>query len=119
MITYRKDYRAIGLMSGTSIDGIDVAYLESNGVTVSAYGGWSTHRYANDFKNRLRGLILGTGNRDALEEELTLLHWSVVRDFLKRENLNANEIDLIGFHGHTINHEPAKGRTVQIGDGAL
>ena len=101
------------------MDGIDIAYLESDGVTVSSYGGCATHGYANDVRNRLRRLISGFGNRDALEEELTLIHWIAVRDFLKRENLNTNEIDLVGFHGHTIDHDPEKARTVQIGDGAL
>ena len=118
-MTGKKIYRAVGLMSGTSADGIDVAYLESDGFTISAFGGWATHPYPSEFRARLRNLILGSENQSAVEEELTLLHWSTVRDFLKQEKLNADEIDLIGFHGHTIEHDPVQSSTVQIGDGAL
>jgi anhydro-N-acetylmuramic acid kinase len=104
-------------MSGTSLDGIDVAAVESDGEARVATGPALTLPYPPDFRERLRGVLGGRGAVDAVAEELTRLHAAAVAAF--RERYPATRFELIGFHGHTILHAPAQRRTWQIGDGAL
>lgn len=112
----------VGLMSGTSLDGIDAALIETNGVTISATRGFRSAPYAPAFRERLRG-ILGRENSDseveAVERDLTLLHAAAVRALLSDEGVSARQVHCIGFHGHTILHRPEVARTWQIGDSAL
>ncbi|MCS5599305.1 MAG: anhydro-N-acetylmuramic acid kinase, partial [Rhodospirillales bacterium] len=115
----KKVFRAIGLMSGTSSDGIDVAYLESDGLSLSLLGGWATYPYTKSFKKQLRRINSDRSNQNGIERDLTELHYRAVQDFLNSKKLNPEEIDLIGFHGHTIEHNPEESRSVQIGDGEL
>ena len=110
---------AIGLMSGTSRDGIDAALLRSDGEGVIEAGAWLTEPYDDAFRARLAGVIGGRGAVAAVERELTLRHAAAVRRLLAAAGLAPNSIGLVGFHGHTIQHEPQAGRTWQIGDGGL
>jgi anhydro-N-acetylmuramic acid kinase len=107
-------------MSGTSLDGIDVAALATDGLRRVVAGPALTVSYPAAFRDRLRG-ILGRDEASAeiaaVEEELTRLHAAAVARF--RERYAEAAFDLIGFHGHTILHRPAERRTRQIGDGAL
>ena len=111
---------AVGLMSGTSLDGIDVAALATDGEHEVIAGPAETFPYPSGFRDRLRGVLGGTGPREeiaAVEAELTRLHADAVMRF--RERFPQVAIELIGFHGHTILHRPEQRRTWQIGDGAL
>jgi anhydro-N-acetylmuramic acid kinase len=103
--------RVIGLMSGTSLDGIDAAFLLTDGRDHAQAGAALTVPYDPVFRKKLRGVLGGQGDVAAVERTLTELHAQAVRA------LGAGEVDLIGFHGHTILHRPP--RTWQIGDGAL
>ena len=118
---------ALGLMSGTSLDGIDAALLRSDGEAWLEAGVFATYPYEPAFRDRLRA-VLGPGKaRDAVatvEHELTQLHVAAVRALLAEAGLSgdgpaAARVGLVGFHGHTVWHDPAAGRTRQIGDGAL
>lgn len=109
--------RALGLMSGTSLDGIDVALIETDGQQRVAPGPALTVPYPADFRERLRGVLGGVGSVGEVEAELTRLHAEAVAAFRARHPGGA--IDLVGFHGHTILHRPAEHRTWQIGDAAL
>ena len=109
-------YRVIGLMSGTSLDGIDAAFIATDGRDRVEPGPSLTVTYDDDFRARLRGVLGGTGDVAAVEQALTETHAAAVRALVERHSLGA--IDLIGFHGHTILHRPQEGRTWQIGDGA-
>src|SRR5258708_24254110 len=110
-------YSALGLMSGTSLDGIDVAAIASDGEANVATGRALTIPYPNDFRERLRGVLGGIGPGRAVEDALTRLHAAAVVEF---QALHPQaRVELIGFHGHTILHQPEKHRTWQIGDGAL
>lgn len=120
---------AIGLMSGTSMDGIDVALIRSDGATIAERGPFLTVPYSPAFRRRLAdGLetaksIGRRGERPgalgALEEELTRLHAEAVFAYSRQSGIPLESVDLIGFHGQTVLHRPEKGLTVQIGDGKL
>lgn len=122
-----KIRRALGLMSGTSLDGIDIALIETDGenhVRRLAAGGWA---YEPAFRDRLRAALgdaLGIKERTerpgalaAVEAELTRLHAETVLRFVGDRMLQPSAIDVIGFHGQTVLHAPERRLTVQIGDG--
>lgn len=111
---------ALGLMSGTSLDGIDVAALATDGERRVVAGPALTVPYPADFRERLRAILGGTapaGEIAAVEDELTRLHAAAIAEFRRRHP--SVVVGLIGFHGHTILHRPAERRTWQIGNGAL
>ncbi len=117
-----KIYRAIGLMSGTSLDGVDVALIETDGQSYVAAEGFHYMPYDEELRARVRacfGARERTGDIDAVEHDLTIAHVDAVKEFLLREGLDKTDIDVIGFHGQTITHDPAHKFTWQIGDGAL
>jgi anhydro-N-acetylmuramic acid kinase len=113
---------AVGLMSGTSLDGIDAALLTTDGITVESTGASLTVGYEDSLRSRLRN-ILGRRDRDenidSIERELTLAHADAVRRLLDRAGLAAGGVGAVGFHGQTIMHAPEEGLTWQIGDGKL
>jgi anhydro-N-acetylmuramic acid kinase len=108
--------RALGLMSGTSMDGIDAALVETDGRDRVIPGRALTTAYPAEFRERLRSVLGGTGPVAEVEAQLTRLHAQAVDEFLRRNP--GTSIDVAGFHGHTILHRPAERRTWQIGDGA-
>lgn len=115
----KKIFLAIGLMSGTSLDGIDAAILRTDGEKIIEPGQFLNLPYSTQFRERLRLIFEGTESVEVVERELTLLHAKATKSLLTRAALKFSEVDLIGFHGHTIFHEPAQFKTYQIGDGAL
>ena len=104
-------------MSGTSLDGIDIALLVTNGEAVSKFGPTGTMLYSRNLREKIRSTLGGIGDVAGAEEQVTEAHISAVKDFLTQHSINSAEIDLIGFHGHTILHSPLYGKTWQIGDG--
>jgi anhydro-N-acetylmuramic acid kinase len=119
---------AIGLMSGTSMDGIDVAILRTDGSSYVENLFSAECPYDNAFKQRLQN-ALGEAKslRNAsdrtkglreLETEITRRHAKAVKSILVENGLTTNGIDLVGFHGQTVLHRPDQGFTVQLGDGA-
>lgn len=110
---------AIGLMSGTSLDGVDAAVAVTDGVGVERLGPALTRPYDDNTRARLRAVLGGQGAVAEVEAEITRIHAEVVDDLLAQAGLSAGEVDVIGFHGHTILHRPDQRRTWQIGDGAL
>jgi anhydro-N-acetylmuramic acid kinase len=124
-----KTRTAIGLMSGTSMDGIDVALLRTDGEAVVERGASLYIPYDDALRDRWK-MALQTaksirerrerpGSLGADEQALTLCHAAAVKSFLMRNGLSAADIDVIGFHGQTVLHRPDEALTVQIGDGPL
>jgi len=122
-----RTYRAIGLMSGTSMDGIDIAVLETDGETITRFGPSALHPYREDEVALLRRALeeaRGMTDRDArpgvvaeAERMTTVLHAAAVRAFLDANGIEPGSIDVIGFHGQTVLHRPDESLTIQIGDG--
>lgn len=110
---------ALGLMSGTSLDGIDAALLWTDGVRIERTGRAATFPYEASLRDGLRGILGGVGPVEAVERALTEAHAAAVDRLLSDAGLTREAVDVIGFHGHTILHRPNEGRTWQIGDGAL
>lgn len=124
-----KIMTAIGLMSGTSMDGIDVALLRTDGDAFVERGPSAGYAYDPRFRDRLKqGLEEAKsitsreqrpGTLAELERELTLRHAEAVQTFMRNNNIKSDAVDIIGFHGQTVLHRPDDALTVQIGDGAL
>src|SRR4051812_33362956 len=117
-----KIYRSIGLMSGTSMDGIDLALIESNGREIIRRKNFAYKTYSKEFKKRLEGLIYKAPSLlqiKSVENELTLLHADFVNEFLAKEKIDRQTIDVVAFHGHTILHVPGQQITWQIGNAHL
>ncbi len=118
---------AIGLMSGTSMDGIDVAMLRTDGELEIDFGPTLAVEYSASLCARITaGLDEATSiqRRDerpggllGLEHLLTDRHAEAVDLFLKENGLTSDAVDIIGFHGQTVLHRPERGITVQLGDG--
>ena len=108
----------VGLMSGTSLDGIDAALIETDGETVRAFGPFATYPYPPAFRARLAASLGRPSGHEANEAEITRRHADAVRDLLSRLSAGRPLPELAGFHGHTVDHRPDDGVTVQIGDGA-
>lgn len=115
----KKIYRALGLMSGTSLDGVDAAFIETDGEKVLARYGAITVPYKENFRNKIKDVIAKKASIGSVENELTKLHADAVFALLEKLKFHENDVDLIGFHGQTIEHRPDDGITVQIGDGEM
>ena len=119
--------RAIGLMSGTSLDGIDVALLDTDGDARVEAGPSATFGYSDDDRALLRSALevartlddrnARPGALDAAERMITARHAEAVSAFLGRFGLARETVDVVGFHGQTVLHRPERRLTVQIGDG--
>jgi anhydro-N-acetylmuramic acid kinase len=119
--------RAIGLMSGTSLDGVDVALLDTDGEGIVARGPYFFRPYGGSEHALLREALAAAaaltdrtarpGILAAAETMVTDAHAVAVEEFLRRHALAAHDIDVIGFHGQTVLHRPKSRLTVQIGDG--
>tara|TARA_B110000259_G_C13958129_1_gene379568 strand:- start:116 stop:1231 length:1116 start_codon:yes stop_codon:yes gene_type:complete len=120
---------SIGLMSGTSSDGIDASIIKSNGENEVHFKGNLFLPYEEKMRHKIRDLkekinsILdlktNTSEIDNLGKEITFLHAKIVNLIIEKFELSKSKIDLIGFHGHTIFHNFKHKKTKQIGDGKL
>jgi anhydro-N-acetylmuramic acid kinase len=118
-------FKAIGLMSGTSMDGIDVALIETDGETVSAMGASASYPYEPADRDLLRRALREAESlqertarpgvlKDA-EAMVTARHVGAAQRFIREYGIDA--VDVVGFHGQTVWHRPERRLTVQIGDG--
>jgi anhydro-N-acetylmuramic acid kinase len=119
--------RAIGLMSGTSLDGIDIALVDTDGERLDGLGPTGYRPYTQAERALLREALAAAAtlsDRNArpgvladAEQLVTDTHAEMVAAFLSSHGLAASDIDIVGFHGQTVLHRPTQKLTVQIGDG--
>jgi anhydro-N-acetylmuramic acid kinase len=110
---------ALGLMSGTSLDGIDAALIRTDGNDIADLGAWITTPYDDAMRSRIREAVYMRGDIAKVEQEMTLAHVDAVKALLKKAGLKPRDVKVIGFHGQTIAHRPHEGMTWQMGNGAL
>lgn len=129
----QADMRVLGFMTGTSLDAVDMAVLETDGETISAFGPAGERKLTDETRDIMlaatyealrwpRGAvepaIFAEAARAGAEE-----HFAAAEGFLAANRLTWSDIDLIGMHGQTVLHERPRGggvgRTVQLGDAAL
>jgi anhydro-N-acetylmuramic acid kinase len=117
---------ALGLMSGTSLDGVDVALIETDGRRVNALGPSGYRPYTDTERGLLRQALYEAADlpdrtarpgclREA-ERVVTSAHAEAVATFTAQHRMRFDDIDIVGFHGQTVLHRPDKKLTVQIGD---
>lgn len=102
--------KVAGTMSGTSLDGVDVGVIETDGETIFAFGPKAYRAYSDDERDRLRAAL---GKWSGPEVEAA----AQVVDRAHREILTDFSVDLVGFHGQTLAHAPGREGTLQVGDG--
>jgi anhydro-N-acetylmuramic acid kinase len=117
----------LGLMSGTSLDGVDVAMIETDGRRVKAFGPSGYRPYTERERSLLRQALteaVHLPQRDArpgilreAEHAVTVAHAEAVAAFVAQHRFKFEDIDIVGFHGQTVLHRPERRLTVQIGDG--
>jgi anhydro-N-acetylmuramic acid kinase len=121
-------FKAIGLMSGTSLDGVDGAILTTDGEMVAEPGPALTFPYGAETRAKLHAALAAARSLtrglpvppeiDAAERVLTEAHVDLVAHLLAQAELQPSDVDYIGFHGQTVLHRAHEHWTWQIGDGA-
>lgn len=128
-----KPLKAIGLMSGTSLDGIDVAFLETDGEAIQEFGASYFRPYSQGERE-----IIERSTQAALkwnfkgpppnifaqaQDIVDQAHIEAVQTFMQENQIEPEDVDIIGYHGQTILHRPPvggkKGQTLQIGNGKV
>jgi anhydro-N-acetylmuramic acid kinase len=113
-----KTYFAIGLMSGTSLDGLDICYAKFQNITNWEFEILKTETipYSPEWKNRLQNAIqLSAEDLLALDKEYGFYLGEKTQEFISKNNIT--DLDFIASHGHTVFHQPQRKFTLQIGDG--
>ena len=118
---------AIGLMSGTSMDGIDAGLVDSDGIGVTSRGMSLARAYPADLRADLQDVVARMAAADdplalrrdlrEFEKRLTSLNAEAVEALLRRAGLERADIDVIGYHGQTVLHRPERAMTIQLGLG--
>jgi anhydro-N-acetylmuramic acid kinase len=119
---------AIGLMSGTSQDGVDVALIETDGEVIARFGPTAYRTYSKKERAQLRSATAAAANMTdrtsrpaalaAAETIVNDAHAEAVETFLAGNGIKPADITVVGFHGQTVLHRPQRRLTVQLGDGA-
>jgi anhydro-N-acetylmuramic acid kinase len=120
---------AMGLMSGTSQDGVDIALIETDGDIITRFGGTAYRSYSTPERALIRSataVALNITERTArpkivavAEAAVNDAHVEAVATFLAANGMRPRDIAVIGFHGQTVLHRPEQRLTVQIGDGLV
>lgn len=114
----KQNYNVLGVMSGTSLDGMDLAHIQftiSNGRWDFAIGQAATVPYTQQWVERLRDAVgYSPGELAKLNTEYTQLAGGIIKWFVAKNRITG--LDAVCAHGHTILHQPGRGITLQIGN---
>ena len=115
--------RAIGVISGTSMDGIDVALIVTDGDAQVQPGAGASYPYAPALRAALQAVISDPARAhreplDDLEAQVTNAHCGAAQRFMREQGLTRADVELVGLHGQTIFHRPQERFTRQLLDGA-
>ncbi len=113
----KSSYYVLGVMSGTSLDGVDLAYINFtfNGKWHYRFLKCETIAYSNIWLIKLKNLVeLSKNNLEQVNLDYTFYLASVINEFLEKNQIS--DVDFISSHGHTALHQPENGITVQIGN---
>ena len=118
---------AIGLMSGTSQDVVDVALIETDGDVITRFGRTAYRSYSKDERALLHSATAAaenaterTARRDIIAKakaRVNTAYVEAVETFLAANGIKAGDVTVIGFHGQTLLHRPERGLTIRTGDG--
>jgi anhydro-N-acetylmuramic acid kinase len=115
---FKQNYNVIGVMSGTSLDGVDLAHIKfeiKNNIWSYKIDECDTISYTNEIISKLKnGINFSTTELSDLNIEYTNLLGNIISDFITKNNIS--NIDAVCSHGHTILHQPQNGFTLQIGN---
>ena len=129
----KRPMRVLGFMTGTSLDAVDMAVLETDGESIQRFGPAGERKLASETRALLQAAtdaaLAWTWDAPRpvvfarAAEAIAEVHLAAARDFMREHALSSADIDLVGFHGQTVLHQPptttrARGRTVQLGDAA-
>ena len=123
--------KVLGFMTGTSLDGVDMAVLETDGEAKLTFGPWMEMPMPAETRSLLEATIKAALDWPRGEAEPAIFdearqaivdcHFQAAREFLRRNNLGFADFDILGVHGQTVLHERPKngikGRTIQLFDG--
>ncbi len=111
-----KYINAMGLMSGTSCDGIDLSVINTDGISVKSIIKNDAYNYTDDEQKVIKSVYGGNPDPDLLKKAtdiITNAHCDIIERFLSNSK---EKVDVIGFHGQTTHHQPQNKITMQIGD---
>ena len=125
MMSNLKIYNVIGIMSGTSMDGVDFSLISTDGQNYTKILFELNYEYSVIYKNRLKKLIknLPLNMKQQLiyskknEKFITINFIRYIKKFMNEVKFPSIKVDLIGLSGQTILHNPDKGYSIQLGSG--
>ena len=119
-----KVYNVIGIMSGTSMDGVDCSYIKTDGVNFVSIINENSYKYSQNYKNELKKIIKYLNNIKLLKKKqyinkfdniVTNKFIQIIKKFTKDYNIKDSSIDYIGVSGQTVLHNPKHKKTIQLG----
>ena len=123
----RKEFYALGIMSGTSVDGLDFSLIKSDGKNKVCIITNKYFKFSEKIKNDLKNLISNSRlvSPEKIEKESSFIEYNKsfsnylikkLNYFFPSVNFYFNDVDVIGIHGNTIVHKPEKKISIQLGD---
>jgi len=123
-MSIQKKYNVIGIMSGTSIDGLDCSYMTTDGENLVSIKFEKTYKYSQNYRSKLKKIINYLNKIKSIkinqyvknqEGIVTNKFIQIIKKFIKEYNIKYSSIDYIGISGQTVFHDPKNKKTIQLG----